>query len=593
MSPRFLFVSAALPLLAACPKAPPRPMAAPPPPNARALWPEVEKLAAGAEALLAGQEEAIWKNWTEGTPANIGKTYEGKDKLFSLESIQTIERLRQSLIAAYGCSFASPGEAPQCAKDPAGALEVRALTYLHVFFVGEYLARMLADQTDAIANLEASLSFTASGVEHHYRDLDWLLATENDPEKRRALYLGATRAIERLSRLVRRRDERTGALVKELGYPSYQALGESIRYGNMDQLAQLAEQILDLTQVAYAKAMDQLAQRELRVPFDKLRRSDMPRLFRPQNLQFFFPRDALVTRATSTLSGLGFDLGAMKNVTLDVRDLAYKNPRPLTVLAAIPGDVRVSLKPSGGARDQAALLHELGFALRFASVKNPDPVKAREKIGYTPSLRFELTRLGSPVVGQASALLFEQLVEDPEWLQQYAGLSGEKLSSQVLAANAHRLFQLRRRAAKLLYDIAVHRGEEQDARATYKRIMSRAYGVPIAAEDEARSVVDLDELYQPADDIRAWLLARQFQEVLTRRFGAAWWKNALAGDVLREVWAKGSAPYPQEVARSMGEVIAPDELLRKFAAGFGLLYPNRNVDSSLAGTGADSDRSGR
>ncbi len=568
MTPRFLFVLAALPLLAACPRAAPRQLASPPGQDPQALWPAVEKLASDAEAVLAAQEEAIWKNWTEGTPANIGKTYEGKDKLFSLESIQTIDRLRKSLIGAYGCTFAAPGEPPQC-KDAAGSLEVRALTYLHVYFVGEYLARMLADPTDAIANLEASLAFTAGGAEHHYRDLDWLLAAENDPEKRRALYLGATRAIERLSLLVRRRDEQTGALVTELGYPSYQSLGESIRYGNMDQLAQLAEQVLDLTQTAYANAMDQMAQRELRMSFDKLRRADMPRLFRPQNLQFFFPKDSLVSRATSTLSGLGIDLGSMKNITLDVRDLAYKNPRPLTVLAAIPGDVRVSLKPSGGARDQAALLHELGFALRFASLKNSDP-RPPGKRGHKPSLRFELTRLGSPVVGQASALLFEQLVEDPEWLRQYAGLSGEKLDSQLIAANAHRLFQLRRRAGKLLYDIAVHRGEEQDTRAIYRRIMSRAYAVPITAEDEARNIVDLDELYQPADDIRAWLLARQLQEILIRRFGSAWWKNPLAGDVLREVWAKNSAPYPQEVANLVGEAIGADELLRNFAAAFSL-----------------------
>src|SRR6266851_3671595 len=286
MSPRFLFVLAALPLLAACPRAAPRQLASPPGQDAQALWPAVEKLASDAEALLAGQEEAIWKNWTDGAPANIGKTYEGKDKLFSLESIQTIDRLRKSLIAAYGCT-AAPGEPPLCGKNAAGALEVRALTYLHVYFVGEYLARMLADQTDAIANLQASLSFTSGGVEHHYRDLDWLLATENDPEKRRALYLG-----------------------------------ESIRYGNMDQLAQLAEQVLDLTQTAYAKAMEKMAQRELRMPFDKLRRADMPRLFRPQNLQFFFPKDSLVSRATSTLSGLGIDLGSMKSTAPDVREVA-------------------------------------------------------------------------------------------------------------------------------------------------------------------------------------------------------------------------------------------------------------------------------
>ena len=49
MSPRFLFVLAALPLLAACPRAAPRQLASPPGQDAQALWPAVEKLASDAD----------------------------------------------------------------------------------------------------------------------------------------------------------------------------------------------------------------------------------------------------------------------------------------------------------------------------------------------------------------------------------------------------------------------------------------------------------------------------------------------------------------------------------------------------------------
>jgi hypothetical protein len=567
MSPRFLLAPALL-ALAACPKASPRQLAGLPKPDDRALWPAVEGLARQAESLLVQQEELIWQNWTEGTPANIAKTYQGKDELFSSASIRRIDRLQKALIAAYQCSFIAPGEPPQCRSDGWGSLEVRALTHLHVHFVGEHLSRILSDESDAIATLEASLTFTAAGKEYHYRDLDRLLATENNPQKRQALYQGATRAIERLSLLVQRKEEREEALLKELGYPSYESFGESIRYGNMDQMAKIAERVLDLTQSAYVKAMDRVAQRELRTSFDKLHRADIPRLFKPQNLQFFFPKDALLSRAESTLSGLGIELSAMKGITLDLKDMTYKNPRPLTVSVSVPGDVRVSLKPSGGARDQAALMHELGLALRLAFIKNPDQLYPAGRKGYKPDLRFALTRLGSAAVSQASALLFEQLVEDPEWLQQFAGLSGEKLHIQLMVANAHRLYQVRRRAAKLLYDVAVHRGEEQDARAVYHRLMSRAYGLEITPEDDARYLVDRDEFYQPADDLRAWLIARQLEVVLKKRFGSSWWRSPLAGELLRDLWSKGSALYPQELPGSIGEAISPDEVLRGLAALF-------------------------
>jgi hypothetical protein len=568
MSPRFLLAPALL-LLLACPKAPPAQIGRPAPEDARELWPAVEKLASEAESLLSQQEDLIWKNWVEGTPAAIAKTYEGKDKLFSPASIWTIERLRQSLITAYQCTADAPGEPPQCPKDAWGTLEVRALTHLHIYFVGEHLSRMLSDQSDAVANLEASLTFSAAGKEYHYRDLERLLATEKDPDRRQALYLGATRAVERLSLLVRRKDERAEALLKELNYPSYESFGDAMHYGSLEGIAAVAEQILDLTQTAYGKAMDRLAQRELHTSFEKLSRADIPRLLKGQNLQTFFPKDALLTRAQSTLSGLRIDLAAMKNITVDLKDLTYKNPRPLTVSVLIPGDVRVSLKPSGGARDQAALLHEVGLALQFAFMKDPGQHFPAGREGYKPDLRFELNRLGSAVLPQAYGLLFEQLVEDRDWLQQYAGLSGEKLQRHLMEANARRLFQVRRRAGKLLYDLAVHRGEEQDARAVYHRIMSRAYGLATTAEDDARYVVDRDELYQPADEVRAWLLARQLQETLKKKFGTSWWRSPVAGDLLRDLWSKGSALYPDELRNFLSEGMSTDELLRGFASLLG------------------------
>jgi hypothetical protein len=588
MSPRLL-VAPALLLLVACPKAASRRVTGVSQINDAALWPVVEELASEAESLLKQQETLVWKSWIDGTPVNIGNTYEGKEELFSATSIRIINRLRHAQISAYQCSVPPHGAPPECPADPWGALEIRALTHLKVHFAGEHLSLALGDESDAVANLEASLTFASGGKEYHYRDLDRLLAAEKDAEKRQALYLGATRAVERLSALVRRRDERAESLVKQLGYPTYESFGEAIRYGNLEQLADLAERILNGTQSAYAKAMEYMAQRELHSPFEKLRRADLPRLLKPPNLQFFFPKDALLSRAQSTLSGLGIDLPAMKNVTVDLQELAYKNPRPLTVSVAIPEDIRLSMKPQGGARDQAALLHELGLAMQLAFMRDPDQLYPAGRQGRRPALRFELTRLGSGSVSQAYALLFEQLVEDPAWLQEFAQLSGDKLQAHLLTSRAHRLHQLRRRAGKLLYDIAVHRGQEQDAQSIYHRIMARAYGLSMGPEDDARYVVDRDELYQPADDLRAWLIAQQLQHSLKKRFGGSWWKNRLAGDFLRELWSKGTAPYPEELPKAIGQSASLDEILGTFALLFEDVPDDpRKAEASVSTAGGSS-----
>ncbi|HME89965.1 MAG TPA: chromosome segregation protein SMC [Myxococcaceae bacterium] len=569
MGPTFRLIALAA-LAISCAKSP-SPRSALPGDGAdeRVLWPVVLKLAAEAEALLKQQEDLIWKNWTEGTPANIARTYDGKDKLFSLDSITAIDRLRQRLLIVYQCSPASdPGARPQCKADPGGALEIRALNHLYIHFVGEYLSRMLSENTEAIANLEASMTFTAAGREHRYRDLDRLLAAEKDPEKRQALYLGATRAVERLSQSVRRKEDRAEALLKEIGLPSSEAFGAALRNGNLERLGQLADQVLTETQDAYAQAMEKLAQREMHVSFEKLHRSDIPRLFRPQNLQTFFPKDALLARAQATFATLGIDLAKMNNVTIDARELAHKNPRPLTVAVAVPGDVRVSIKPAGGARDQSELLHELGHALHYGFAQNPFPIDGQDvPSNPRPPLDFELNKLGSTALTEVYAALFESLVEDAAWLQEHAKLSGDKLSWYLLASKAHRAYQIRRRAGKLLYALQVHRDDDADARVLYRRVMSRAYGLVMMPEDVARYLVDRDEFYESADPLRAWVIARQLQDHLKNRYGMAWWKSAEAGNLLRQLWAKGNAIYAEELPHLLGDG-APKraDALRQFGA---------------------------
>ena len=215
----------------------PHPQPPPVPTEGQRLTAEVKDLSAQAQALLETQNRLVWDLWTEGKPVNIAATYPGKEGLFSVENIRKIDRLRQ------------------LTQDPR---EVRALTALKSHFAGEYLARELAEYNDAIANLEASLTFPVEGREVRYRDLERLLANEKSAVKRKALYAAAVPAIERLSQSLRRREERTEALVKELGYASYEAFGAELRQADLSRLSVLAEEILKATQEPYRTVMERL-----------------------------------------------------------------------------------------------------------------------------------------------------------------------------------------------------------------------------------------------------------------------------------------------------------------------------------------------
>ncbi|XXF76433.1 chromosome segregation protein SMC [Myxococcaceae bacterium GXIMD 01537] len=509
-----------------CHKAPPAPPVAPPLTEEQRLSSEVHELSTQAEALLKAQDVLVWEYWTLGRPADIAATYQGKDALFSIENIRKIDRLRQ--------------------LNP-DAREVRALTALQSHFAGEYLAHALAELNDAIANLEASLTFPVDGREVRYHDLERLLANEKSAVRRRALYTAATPALERLNQTLRRREERTEAAVRELGYPSYEAFGGELRQTDLARLGLLAEEVLQATQAPYLEVMERLSQRELALPFKNITRADIPRLFRSREVEDAFPENELLVRARATVAGLGIDLDKMANLRIDARAFARKNSRPLALAVEVPGDVRLSVKPGSGLLHQSRLLHELGHALHSA---------------FTQEKRFELSKLGNPTVGEVYSSLFEDLLEDPVWLEENAGVRGEQRAQYLAISSGHKLYLLRRAAGRLLYQLELRRHENADPRALYRAILARTDGIPLTADDEARYLVDLEDFYQSADSFRAWLLAGQLQGQLKARFGPAWWHSAEAGLFLKALWAHGNGLSAREVAQSIGETsIEPDVLL--------------------------------
>jgi hypothetical protein len=255
---------------------------------------------------------------------------------------------------------------------------------------------------------------------------------------------------------------------------------------------------------------------------------------------------------------MNIDLGEMKNVRIDAReDVKGKNPRPLALGIRVPGDVRLSVRSVGGALEQAKMLHEFGHALHYA---------------FTTEPRFELAKLGNPTVTEAYAALFEDLMEDPVWLEEHAGLKDRERAGFLAATSSHKLFLIRRAAGRLLYQLALHRqGETVEARELYRAIIARVDALPATDDDVARYQVDQEDFFQSADDFRAWFLAGQLQGQLKARFGPAWWHSPEAGTFLKGLWAHGNALSAREVAETLGDRgIVPDVLLLRLGTTLGV-----------------------
>jgi hypothetical protein len=551
MRPRLPHLLALL-LLAGCPKEPTTPIAgaaAKPEPSERsALTAAVKPLSEKAEALLRAQDELVWKYWIDGTPADLAKTYVGSEEWLTPEAIARVGRLRD------------------LTSDPR---EKRALQHLHAYLAGEWMAQQLSDVSDAVANLEQSLTFTVAGTDRPYRNLESLLASEKSALRRKQIYEAATGAVGKVSTLLERREVRGAERLKQLGL-SPEAWLIELREANPEELRQLAESVLTRTQTLWSTVLARLAQRELQLPVERLGRPDLPRLLRLQGPDSAFPRTEIINRARTTLATLQLDPTALKSVTFDATDGPKKNARGLVLGVVVPTDVRMSLKPAGGARDQRSTLHEFGHGVHDA---------------FTQERRFELAKLGNRTGSEAVAALFESLAADPTWLDQVAGVRGEAARAWAEAVAVQELFVVRRAAGKVLYNLALQR-PGADARSVYREVMTRTYGLPTTADDEARALLDKDDALGSADYLRGWLLSQQLRAQLVRRFGASWWRQLEAGAFLKPLLAPGNGLTADGLAERSGDgAIRPDALVERLTNTLGG-GPTPPVAAAAAGMSA-------
>ena len=206
------------------------------------------------------------------------------------------------------------------------------------------------------------------------------------------------------------------------------------------------------------------------------------------------------------------------------------------------------------------MFHEAGHAEFYANTKPPF---------------FEFRQLGDSAPTEAAAALFEGLIENPLWLSDNTGLSGQKLSDFVRSSAVKRLYALRRNAGKLIFDFLWQAGTPDPA-ALYRQVFTRAYGFPVSPDDARRYLIDHDEFFSSADSIRAWALAAQIEGRLVKDCGERWWASPKAGDLLKSLWAEGNALTVDELAKRVsGQALDFAPLLAHFQKILGPAAPEK------------------
>ena len=282
--------------------------------------------------------------------------YERHAGLFEREAVERVGEARRRCEGARSRPFGDDEEQAR-------------LRYLHQFALDGHLGR---DHPRAwrrrTADLEASLEVEVGGEVIPYRMAPVVQANEPDSERRAEIEAARNAVLaERLNPLAPRgaREVARGLHGRSAGRPYLDAYSDV--------------RALDLRALAAAARVTSWRPPRPATPAPSIRswreRSGdgwascgdrtSPVSFVPPTWTALFPAEAMVPALRETLAGLGIDLDAQSNVTLDTEARPTKSPRAFCSTPRVPEEVYLVMPPIGGREDYAALFHEAGHAEHY------------------------------------------------------------------------------------------------------------------------------------------------------------------------------------------------------------------------------------
>jgi hypothetical protein len=256
-------------------------------------------------------------------------------------------------------------------------------------------------------------------------------------------------------------------------------------------------------------------------------------------LESTYPKERSVEICVQTVRELGFELEAIPNIRLDLEDRPLKNPRACVIAADPPEVVHLITRAQGGLSDYQSFLHEAGHALHYA--------------GCDPRLPWTFRALSRDhALTEIYSYIVEAVSRRPAWHALHFGLSDAQAEENAEATRFLEAFLFRRYAAKLRFELgfwdafpAEHGGSSRD----YELLLTGATGLRY---DDRGYLSDMDAGFYSADYLRAWIRSAQLGAYLRREVGEDWWRSGGTGEILRGLFAEGTRPSTEDVARRLG-----------------------------------------
>ena len=367
-----------------------------------------------------------------------------------------------------------------------------------------------------------------------FHQIEELLATEPDRERRRELHARRSDIVKGAQDLLAERFEKLRIGAVELGFESYTMMRRQLRGVDLDAIAAKATQLLSKTESRYVSELAPLLARETGVSLDEATEADWPYLRRYTRFDVFFLREQMLPVYRELFANFGFNPDKQANVELDPAVRAGKQRRAFCSPIRIPDEIKLVVQPTGGQLNYGEFLRAAG--------------KAQSAAWTSRNLPPEFQRGGDAAVPMAWGMLLENLLLEEAWLTGTFGFVANAEFRRALSL--FRLLELRREAARLHYELEFHAGNlTSSIGQRYAEVMTDALRVRV---DEADCLRDLSDDFRSADFLRAAAFEAQMREHLKTQFGSRWWTSRKAGEMLIDLWNTGQQYSVEELAAMIG-----------------------------------------
>jgi hypothetical protein len=415
----------------------------------------------------------------------------------------------------------------------------------------------LAAQEDALENALLAARLTFDGEELPLRTADAKLAVLPDYAQREELGEVA-RALdatfnERRRELLGDRDDLEGELS---GERDAVARNEAEKQILLHELEEVLRRAADATAAAYARLRDRWFERLLGPERTELPTNAHLRwLRRLSPLESTYPKERSVKVCVETVRAIGFDLEAIPNIRLDLEDRPQKSPRACVIAANPPEVVHLITRAQGGLSDYESFLHEAGHALHYA--------------GCDPRLPWTFRAISRDhALTEIYSYILDSIAGEPGWHATHFGLSDDEAVENAQATLFLDSLLYRRYAAKLRYELGLWGAfaeERGSSPRDYATLLTAATGL---GYDERGHLSDMDAGFYSADYLRAWIRSAQLRTHLRREVGEDWWSSTGTGEILRGLFAEGTRPSTEDIARRLGfDPLDTGPLVAELSAG--------------------------